>query len=123
MKNSETPTTTRRIASAVSLSIAAALLLGATTSSGAANDTVNKNAEAILTCDMREAIISDLKNGYSEQPVALGVTSAGTVMELWTAANGDTWTLMVTLTDGNSCVIGAGDSWTTIQRTAIGKIL
>ena len=80
-------------------------------------------AEAILTCDSRATIIADLKNGYSEQPIALGVTSAGTVMELWTAADGDTWTLVVTLGNGDSCVVGAGDGWTNLQKTANGKIL
>ena len=43
-------------------------------------------------------------------------------MELWTARDGETWTLIVTLPDGNSCVVGAGQDWMTMQKTAKGKL-
>ena len=114
--------------------LAAAVLVAATTSTpgsaselpgniGSAAEMTNGSGETFLQCNSRASIVGDLKNGYSEQPIALGVTSAGTVMELWTAANGNTWTLIVTLTNGDSCVIGAGDGWTTIEKTAKGEDL
>ena len=71
-----------------------------------------------ITCNTRAEIIKDLNGGYSETPVALGVTSAGTVMELWQAPGGVTWTIVVTLPDGSSCVIGAGNDWVPIKQTA-----
>ena len=70
-----------------------------------------------ITCNSRAEIVKDLNGGYSETPVALGVTSAGTVMELWQAPGGVTWTIVVTLPDGSSCVIGAGNDWVPIKQT------
>lgn len=128
MEDTETRTLTARIASAISVPLAAVLLTVGAAAPAAANEPSVNNAvpqgtEAILVCNSRAAIIADLKDGYSEQPTALGVTSAGTVMELWTAPGGNTWTLVVTMTNGDSCVVGAGDGWTTIQKEAKGEVL
>ncbi len=75
-----------------------------------------------IGCGDRAAIAADLQQSHDENPAALGVTSAGTVMELWTARDGETWTLIVTLPDGSSCVVGAGQDWMAVQRTAKGKV-
>ena len=107
--------------------VAAPLSLGAALPAAADSPAVSgaseDGAQAVLVCNTRAAIIADLKDGYSEQPTALGVTSAGTVMELWTAPGGNTWTLVVTMTNGDSCVVGAGDGWTDIQKEAKGEVL
>lgn len=128
MEDTETRTLAARMAGALSVPLTAALLLVGAAVPAAANEPSVDNPmpegpEAILTCNTRAAITGDLQNGYAEQPIALGVTSAGTVMELWTTANGNTWTLIVTMSNGDSCVVGAGDDWTTIQKTAAGKDL
>ena len=120
MKRTE-PTWRRPLKFVLSLGV---VLLGTASMSPAnADEAANAIAEDILYCDSRPTVIADLKKGYAEEPTALGVTTAGTVMELWTSTNGKTWTLIVTLTNGRSCVVGAGDDWTSIQKTARGKIL
>jgi hypothetical protein len=91
--------------------------IGAGSALRAENAPVETQAEAI-TCDARAEIVKDLKGGYSETPVALGVTSAGTVMELWQAPGGATWTIVVTLPNGDACVVGAGNDWMPIQQQA-----
>ncbi len=91
--------------------------VGAGSALHAENAPVDAQAEAI-TCNARAEIVKDLKGGYSETPIALGVTSAGTVMELWQAAGGATWTIVVTLPNGDSCVVGAGNDWMPIQQQA-----
>jgi len=75
-----------------------------------------------MGCGQRAEIAADLKQTHDETPIAIGVTSVGTVMELWTARDGETWTLIVTLPDGNSCVVGAGQDWMSVQRAAKGKL-
>jgi len=119
----------RRIGRAMSIPVTAALMAFAAASPAASNEPAVNNADAldgaqaVLLCNSRSAIIADLKDGYAEQPTALGVTSAGTVMELWTAPGGNTWTLVVTMTNGDSCIVGAGDGWTDIQKEAKGEVL
>jgi hypothetical protein len=77
---------------------------------------------AEMGCGLRDEIAADLKQSHKETPIALGVTSVGTVMELWTARDGATWTLIVTLPDGNSCVVGAGQDWMSMQQSARGEL-
>lgn len=93
------------------LSLMTMLSLGAASSNA-------QEESGTITCSSRADMIKDLKGGYSEQPVALGVTSAGTVMELWKATGGETWTIVVTLPSGESCVVGAGHDWVPIKQEA-----
>lgn len=124
MKPTESKSHRVKIATKTTILALGAIMAGASLLSQAdAGDAANSLAKTILDCDSRPAVIADLEKGYSEKPAAMGVTTVGTVMELWTSANGDTWTLIVTLTNGRSCVVGAGDNWTRIQKTAKGKIL
>lgn len=67
------------------------------------------NAQAF--CSTRADITMQLSEKYAEVPVALGVANNGGVMEVLSAPNGDTWTLILTMEDGQSCVIAAGDDW------------
>jgi hypothetical protein len=52
-----------------------------------------------------------LSEQYAEVPVSLGVANNGGVMEVLSAPNGKTWTLILTMPDGMSCMIAAGDDW------------
>lgn len=64
-----------------------------------------------IACTERLALATKLKSLYAEKPIGLGVTAAGTLMELWQSREGDTWTLLLTLPDGNSCIVGSGNGW------------
>ncbi|MDH5410826.1 MAG: hypothetical protein OEY16_05510 [Alphaproteobacteria bacterium] len=61
-------------------------------------------------CGKRNDIISRLENGYQEFNSAMGVSTNGSLVELYTSENG-TWTLMLTRPDGVSCLIAAGQNW------------
>lgn len=65
-------------------------------------------------CDTRANLLSHLKSKYEETPVAIGLSNAGGVVELITANNGKTWTLIVTRPNGMACLIAAGESWESI---------
>jgi hypothetical protein len=66
---------------------------------------------AALDCGPRDVLTTKLQADFSELPSGLGVTSAGTLIELWKAEDGETWTLMVSLPDGNSCIVASGNDW------------
>ena len=71
-------------------------------------------------CGPRDSLVEDLKNGWAEAPVAHGLTDANdTLVELFLSKDGKTWTLLLTSTDGQSCVIVAGHDW----RGALDKLL
>jgi len=52
-----------------------------------------------------------LAKKYQERRVAVGVTSAGGLVEVLTSADGGTWTILVTAPNGQSCIVSAGEGW------------
>ena len=69
-------------------------------------------------CTKRPDIIGHLAEQYSEAPVGIGLSSNGGVIELLSSGNSKSWTIIITMPDGNSCVIAAGDSWENIVTVA-----
>jgi hypothetical protein len=62
-------------------------------------------------CMPHEDAVAKLKQSYGEQKVGLGLGSKGSaVFELFVAETG-TWTLLVTRTNGISCIAASGDNW------------
>ena len=63
-------------------------------------------------CDSRDAILAALGASYSESPTERGLSKDGDVMiEVLTAEDGKTWTIIITKPDGKSCLIAAGTDW------------
>jgi hypothetical protein len=63
------------------------------------------------SCASHADITMQLSEKYAEVPVALGVSNNGGVMEIFTSPNGTTWTIVLTMPNGQSCMIMAGDSF------------
>ncbi len=68
----------------------------------------------------RAEIADRLAGQYAESPVAMGLASNGGVIELFTSADGATWTLVLTMPDGLSRMVAAGEGWTTVPITIAG---
>ncbi len=61
-------------------------------------------------CAARDAALTKLSQNYGENPVALGLTSEGNVLEVLASDNG-TWTIIVTTPQGMSCGVASGQAW------------
>ena len=72
---------------------------------------VSSVATAQVPCGQRDKIVEWLSVKYKEAPIATGVSSNGRLVEVLTTQDGDTWTLIVTTPDGNSCLIASGQGW------------
>ena len=70
----------------------------------------------------RDSVVEQLAKGYGEEPRALGVTADGAVLELFTAEDGETWTITVTLPNGLSRVIATGKHWIVRPLLAKGQV-
>jgi hypothetical protein len=80
-------------------------------------------AEAALgqpKCEKREVVLKLLSDDFAEVPTAIGLVASGGVMELLTSERGS-WTLILTLPTGMSCLIASGDSWATKPVTNTGS--
>ena len=63
-------------------------------------------------CGPRSSFVKDLGDGYSETLVEQGITNSnGLLVELFASKNGETWTLLLTYSNGVTCLIGAGKDW------------
>ncbi|QIG47961.1 hypothetical protein G5V57_09665 [Nordella sp. HKS 07] len=61
-------------------------------------------------CGERAPIVEGLKSKYNETRQAVGLIASSGVAELYVSEAG-TWTMLVTLENGKSCIIAAGHSW------------
>jgi hypothetical protein len=62
-------------------------------------------------CSPRTDVLSQLSQKYHEAPVAIGLASNGNLVEVLTATDGTTWTIIQTSPAGVSCLVAAGESW------------
>ncbi len=69
-------------------------------------------------CSTRDDLLNRLSDGFSEDPVALGVATSGGVLEVLSSASGATWTIIITTPDGQSCLFASGESWQTLPSPA-----
>ena len=59
----------------------------------------------------RTEIVDFLGQTYDEAPVAGGIASNGSVLEVFTSPDGQSWTIILTSPDGTSRVVAAGETW------------
>ncbi len=62
-------------------------------------------------CTNRSEVLGHLATKYSEAPVAMGLTNNGGVIEVLTSGEGSSWTIIITMPNGVSCMLAAGESW------------
>ncbi|MDG4721579.1 hypothetical protein [Thalassospira aquimaris] len=66
-------------------------------------------------CGDRAKVLDSLAKKYSEEPVAVGVTSSGGVIEVLKAPGGQTWTILFTYPNGPSCLVASGEAWQELE--------
>lgn len=63
-----------------------------------------------MVCGERVEIVNALEAGHQEKRTAGGLSGNGGLVELFTGNSG-TWTLLLTLPGGPTCLLGAGEAW------------
>lgn len=61
-------------------------------------------------CGARDAMFERLSDKYGEQPVSIGVTATGSLLEVLASPEGS-WTIVVTVPNGPTCLVSSGDGW------------
>ena len=57
---------------------------------------------------------------YKETPVGAGTVNQDRYMQIFVSAKG-TWTILMTQTDGQSCIIASGENWDSLPQIAQAK--
>ena len=65
-------------------------------------------AQAAPAGRQRDDVLAQLSERYREAPIGIGVAGNGGLIELLTASTGTTWTLIITLPNGPTCLLAAG---------------
>ena len=79
---------------------------------------VSSASAAQRVCGERDKLNKFLATKYQELPRALGVGGSGKqVFEVYTSEKG-TWTVLMTMTNGTSCIMAAGHSWKEEDKVA-----
>ncbi|MEO1103682.1 MAG: hypothetical protein AAFW98_08145 [Pseudomonadota bacterium] len=80
----------------------------------------SQEAEARTVCKDRAEIIKVLSNKYKETQRSYGLQSDRRVLELYASPNGS-WTAILTMPSGKSCVVASGEAWTTLPELPVGE--
>ena len=64
-------------------------------------------------CGERDKFMNKLEKTFSEHPIAMGLTEKGAVLEVFASRHGS-WTFLITLPSGLTCVVASGQSWETL---------
>jgi hypothetical protein len=74
---------------------------------------------APMACGPRADLVAPLATKYREAPIAVGLSADGNLVEVLSAADGATWSILVTAPNGRSCLVAAGEAWQEIERVAL----
>lgn len=61
-------------------------------------------------CGERADVLAQLKTRFEEAPIGVGATRGGAIVEL-TASEIGTWTLLLSMPNGVSCIMASGEGW------------
>jgi hypothetical protein len=70
---------------------------------------------AEAACAPRDRVVGQLAQRYHEVRVAAGVSAAGSLVEVFVAEHGTTWTIAVTTPNGLTCLVASGEGWREVE--------
>jgi hypothetical protein len=71
---------------------------------------VDSSAYAQANCGPRDQLVRHLSDQFKESPVAIGLAQSGQIMEVFASSSGS-WSMVITTTDGKTCMVAAGENW------------
>ncbi|MEM9438788.1 MAG: hypothetical protein AAGA15_17305 [Pseudomonadota bacterium] len=77
-------------------------------------------------CAARETVIERLASRYGESRQSVGMAANQTLMEVYANAGTGSWSLLVTLPNGNTCLVASGNSYEAmaeVSPSAMGEAL
>jgi hypothetical protein len=70
-----------------------------------------------IQCAKHNQMVKFLSKKFNENPIATGTVNEDRFMQLFVSAGGS-WTILMTRTDGQACIVAAGKNWDTVPDLA-----
>jgi hypothetical protein len=99
------------------------LVTGLVLSVIAAASTASAQTMSPAACADRGQAINHLSVKYSEAPVAMGLANNGGIVEVLASETGKSWSILITMPNGMTCLIAAGEHWEKLKPQAQGPDL
>ena len=77
--------------------------------------TLSATAQSSRACGPRAQVLERLATVYGETRQSIGLRDDNTVMEVFAAGPGGSWTITVTTAGGLTCLLAAGESFERID--------
>jgi hypothetical protein len=84
--------------------------------------TASAQEQAQQVCKKRSELIEVLAKKFGETQQSFGLQNDTRVLEVYASPSGS-WTAILTLPNGKSCVVAAGQAWTTLPPAPVGEPL
>lgn len=70
-------------------------------------------------CASRDVVVAQLSDKYGESRQSIGLGSNDAVVEMFASTSTGTWTITVTLPNGRTCIVAAGNSFEALAEAPI----
>jgi len=70
-------------------------------------------------CAARGQIVDRLEQGYGETRQSIGLGQDNSLVEIFASAETGTWSILVTMTNGLSCLVASGESFEVMQEQVV----
>lgn len=67
-------------------------------------------AQRTASCAAHERLVDHLARNFNETVIAAGIDARGNLVEVFGSAEGS-WTILVTIPNGPTCILSAGEGW------------
>lgn len=105
-------TRTARFLHLAALTAAAALFVASTT---------QVSAQTQRNCGPRDAVVKKLAEGYGETRQSIGIGSNNSMVEIFASTETGSWTILVTMANGLSCLVASGQSYEAVAEALPAK--
>ena len=72
-------------------------------------------AQSAPNCQNRDRLVQILENRYHESLDSVGLQSPKLLLEIWSAKDTGSFTVLITKPNGVSCIVATGNNWQKID--------
>lgn len=80
----------------------------------AASPAVAASPISEIVCAPRDEMATKLQRQFGAERAGMGMRGPEAIMEVWADKRSGDWTLVMTYTDGKSCIVAIGENWENI---------